>query len=75
MENDVLLIDFLEFGEVMEQLKEQAKKEHPDKTFVPFWKLYLRNKNQLVIKGTVSDGKPGLQGSVELVKELEGITP
>ncbi len=71
MVNDVLLIDFLDFEDVLAQLKQHAAKEHPDKTFVPFWSLLLRNGNQLVIKAIVSDGKPGVQGSVELVKDLE----
>ena len=71
MSSDIELIDFLEFDEVMAQLKEQAAKEHPDKTFVPFWRLALRNGKELVITATVSDGKPGVQDRVELVKQLE----
>ena len=68
---DVFLIDFLEFEQVMTQLKERASTEHPDKQFVPFWQLHLRNGKELVISATVSDGKVGPQERVELVKELD----
>lgn len=68
---DVELIDFLEFDDVLAQLKEHAKEIHPDKKFIPFWRLLLRNGNELVIRATVSDGQIGVpQESVELVKSL-----
>ncbi len=66
---DIHLIDFLEFDDVMSQLKEHAKEVYPDREFVPFWSLQLRG-NQLVISATVSDGKIGPQEKVELVRDL-----
>ncbi|RJQ25758.1 hypothetical protein C4577_05170 [Candidatus Parcubacteria bacterium] len=70
MNEEIFLIDFLEIDEVLEMLKEQAKKEYPDKKFIPFWKLYLRG-NELIIKSTVSDGKIGEQEQVELSKIIK----
>lgn len=67
---EVELIDFLEFDDLLAQLKEHAADTHPDKEFVPFWKLLLRDGKQLVFRATVSDGKIGPQGSVELVRDL-----
>lgn len=68
---EIELIDFLSFDDVLAQLKAHAKEIHPDKKFVPFWRLILRNGNELVIRATVSDGQIGVpQGSVELVKSL-----
>jgi hypothetical protein len=68
---EIPLIDFLEFEDVLGMLKEHAQKEHPDKKFIPFWRLLLRG-NELVIRATVSDGKIGVpQQSVELVRQLD----
>ena len=70
MAGDIYLINFIEIDELLEQLKAHAKVVYPDKDFVPFWSFYLRNGNELVIRATVSDGKVGLQDSVELVRKL-----
>jgi hypothetical protein len=67
---EIFLIDFLEIDEGLEQLKEEAARLYPDRSFVPFWRLLLRD-NELVLRATVSDGKPGPQESVELIKKLD----
>jgi hypothetical protein len=68
---DIELIDFLDFDEVLQELKDHAKEIHPDKKFIPFWRLLLRDGKQLVIRATVSDGKIGVpQESVELIRDL-----
>jgi len=66
---EIELIDFLTFDELLGKLKEHAKEIHPDKEFIPFWRLLLRG-NELVIRATVSDGKVGPQEPVELVRNL-----
>ena len=68
---DVPLIDFIELDEVIKQLRDQAKTEHPDKKLVPFWRLYLRDGIKLVISAPVDDGTVGVKERVELVKELK----
>lgn len=66
------VMDFLEFDCVMEQLKEEAVRLHPDKTLTPFWHLYVDG-DEAVIRATVSDGKVGPQPNfVELRKPLKG---
>ena len=66
---ETYLINFHEIEEVLGMLKQHAAQEHPDKEFVPFWSLLLRG-DELVIRATVSNRRPGPQQSVELVRQL-----